>query len=763
MKSSILTIISCLLCLSTFGQINVQSLLSSPLTINNFADSLQGGGIQLSNVVYTGSTDAIGYFTNGNSTLGVDRGLVMASGSVSQFQFSSNSASLASVVLNNPGDGDLTALAGVNTFDASVLEFDFMSAGDSVEIELVFASEEYPEYVCAFNDVFGFFLSGDGYNGTFTNLAENVAVLPNTSTPISINNVNNGNPFDPNCSSMNANYYVDNSTQAFPIVFDGFTIPIVLKFAVTPDSLYHFKLAIADAMDQIFDSAIFIQAQSFKTKYTQNPTLSAITSFGNLIANERCGQINLMITYPDVLTDNDTLQLLTGGVASPNDYANVPDTILALAGSTVLPTIQIPIIIDGISEGDEVVTFYLFRNGELLDTINVIIEDSQNLFANWNADTSICIGQAVSLDGALRSLTDEDFNFVNPNLMNIPNNGAVSSLIPITGLPNNATLTSVCLNINHVAAGQLEIYLVAPNGQILELSTNNGGQSNFYINTCFTPTATTPISSALTPATGNFIPEGFWNVLDNTPINGVWALAISDGTPTIFGDLTNWSLTFSTSNTLDYSWQPAHSISCDTCISTLATPTVSTSYTVDIQTLSGCIIQESVQVDVSEMNVQFNVVDDLQSTSNGSISANISGGIPPYHISWNTGDTSTLLTGLSAGYFNCTITDAIGCTISDSTSVSNATNTHELEFIQKLSVAPNPTSGQVSLELALQDALPLDIQVLSIDGKVLMNNRYGQDFNHQIQLDLSAFSNGVYMIRMYLEGEVINRKVVLQR
>ena len=94
------------------------------------------------------------------------------------------------------GDPDLDRLTGEPTFDATVLEFDFVPNADTLFFSYVFGSEEYNEFVGSFNDVFGFFVNG-----------QNVALIPGTNTPVSINTINNGNPAigfpptNPACSS----------------------------------------------------------------------------------------------------------------------------------------------------------------------------------------------------------------------------------------------------------------------------------------------------------------------------------------------------------------------------------------------------------------------------------------------------------------------------------------------------------------------------------------------------------------------------------
>jgi hypothetical protein len=156
------------------------------------------------------------------------------------------------------GDTQLDALvAPFPTYDASVLEFDLVPVGNILEFQYVFGSEEYPEYVgSSFNDVFGFFINGPSPSGpAYVN--ENIAIIPGTTLPVSINNVNAG---------LNSAYFVDNQgINGQTIVFDGFTTVLTAQLSVTPLSTYHLKMAIADVGDGVFDSGIFLKAQSMKS------------------------------------------------------------------------------------------------------------------------------------------------------------------------------------------------------------------------------------------------------------------------------------------------------------------------------------------------------------------------------------------------------------------------------------------------------------------------------------------------------------------
>jgi hypothetical protein len=180
------------------------------------------------------------------------------------------------------GDTNLdTLIPGFSTFDATVLEFDFETAGGDLFFNYVFASEEYNEYVnTSFNDVFGFFLDG-----------VNIALIPGTTTPVSIDNVNGGNPLG--TSASNPAFYINNDLSDggpfYDIEYDGFTTKFTAQALGLGAGTHKIKLAIADAGDRILDSAVFIQAGSFSDtpddpKKTPEPTsllgLLTIGAFG---------------------------------------------------------------------------------------------------------------------------------------------------------------------------------------------------------------------------------------------------------------------------------------------------------------------------------------------------------------------------------------------------------------------------------------------------------------------------------------------------
>lgn len=157
----------------------------------------------------------------------------------------------------------LERLVNAKTFDALSLSFDFYSITDSISFVFVFASEEYEEYVGkGVNDVFGFFISAVGEE------QKNLAVIPGTETPISVDNVNaytNSEWFIPNPMIKNYSGEISHQQTSQLFQYDGFTRELHTGIKIIPNKKYHLHMAIADVGDRFYDSAIILKAGSFRS------------------------------------------------------------------------------------------------------------------------------------------------------------------------------------------------------------------------------------------------------------------------------------------------------------------------------------------------------------------------------------------------------------------------------------------------------------------------------------------------------------------
>ena len=248
--------------------------LNSGLTATDLADMLMGGGITVTNVVYTGDNVAAGTFSGGTGIIGFESGIILSSGDVANV-VGPNTYDGTTTDNGMPGDADLDLLIpGYTTYDATVLEFDFVPTSSVVTFEYVFGSEEYNEYVNSpFNDVFGFYING-----------VNCALIPGTwvNTPVSINNVNGGNPFGTDAN--NSEFYRNNDLYdpgpaTINTELDGLTVVLSVTTTVNAGETNHIKLAIADAGDYVLDSDVFIKAESF---VAHNLVLTPLSSTGSV-------------------------------------------------------------------------------------------------------------------------------------------------------------------------------------------------------------------------------------------------------------------------------------------------------------------------------------------------------------------------------------------------------------------------------------------------------------------------------------------------
>lgn len=378
-------------------------------------------GVIATNVTFNGSgaiptgadADMIGYFNGSSSNLNIPEGVILNTGNINDAPGPNDSPSDGTDNFTN-GDPDLNQLSGVTTYNASVLEFDFETVTDGISFRYVFASEEYNEYVCSgFNDVFGFFISGPGISGPFSNNAENIALIPSSGVYVGINTVNNGTvgmngsaggcggPGDPGLN--NTVYFVDNEALGGQsIQYDGFTTVLTAQTTLLPCEVYHIKMAVADAGDGIFDSGVFLEAASFGAVGIQiqvgqvgAPIASVVEGCDSMLFHfSRPGNTNLPLTiYFNI----------TGSATNGVDYDLFPDSIVIPAGSSFFD-FYLNAFIDGIPEGLEEIIITIpanLTNNTCIDdvpsTATVTIINTNPLILTASNDTTICPGDIVPL------------------------------------------------------------------------------------------------------------------------------------------------------------------------------------------------------------------------------------------------------------------------------------------------------------------------------------------------------------------------------
>lgn len=375
--------------------IKAQLQVTTNLTAEEIAQILVGQGVSVFNVTLNCGGEGYGSFDGINSNIGINNGVILTSGSASGAEGPNDSGGFTGQNGGGPGDDDLSEYANQTTFDACVLEFDFIPYSTNLSFNYCFGSEEYLEYVGSFNDIFAFFISGPGYP-----VATNLALIPNTQTPVSINNVND---------QSFPEYYYNNGDGSDPdpnstVQYDGFTTVLTAKATVTPCEIYHLKIAIADAGDSALDSGVFLESASLNTNFVELSANLVSLNVNNLsYAIEDC--VDAIVTF----TANQTLDVpftvnysLSGTATQNSDYVVVGGDNITIPAGGNSASFTIETIEDNLLEAPESIditfSFDLGCDSIVVQTATIELQDKPEV--TISDDVTIELGQSTVLHAA---------------------------------------------------------------------------------------------------------------------------------------------------------------------------------------------------------------------------------------------------------------------------------------------------------------------------------------------------------------------------
>ena len=388
-----------------------QLTVTSSSTSSLLASKLAGQGITIVSDSLICNTAASGTFVSTATPIGLDSGILLSTGRASAA--SGVESGVTNTRFGGAGDGDLTSLLGTTSTsaDACALIIHFIPGGDTVSFNYQFGSEEYRSSVCGrYNDAFAFFISGPGISTSLPGV--NMALVPGTSIPVTVNSINNGTPSTgytlANCTAMGAGspftaYYIDNSGGT-SISYRGYTTVLTAKHWVRPCDTYRIKLAIVDAGNDQYDSGVFIEAGSLKTNaFTLVPGLIGRTINGvpNTIV-KTCGPDSVYVKSNKSVASPTTIQFSYSGTATDGvDYTGYDSvTINAGDSSAAFP-------ITGLTGGSTSATTAVVRIASfsvcgtrysgISDSVIITILGAP-VMSITNTDTILCPGQTLQLN-----------------------------------------------------------------------------------------------------------------------------------------------------------------------------------------------------------------------------------------------------------------------------------------------------------------------------------------------------------------------------
>lgn len=641
-------LVMCLLFLGVFSQ--AQLVVDTAMDPNQMVQNLVGNGVTITNVQVTAAPNSFGYYTSTSTTIGNSEGLLLTTGRAVNAIGPNNSSGLPQLggppnfaCLNcslfengTPGDSLLNLAQNRNTFDACRIEFDVIPQGDSLSFAYTFASEEYLEWVGSpYNDVFGFYISGPNIGSDV-----NIALIPNTSQSVAINNVNH---------LQNTQYFLNN-TNPFgqTIQYDGLTRNLVAKVGnLVPCQTYHLILTIADGSDRKYDSGVFIN------KIESNPVVVVTSTAGGLdYMIEGCNSGTITFTRPEVTSSAQSVVYWVGGSATNGtDYTQIGNGIPFSLNSIIIPanqasaSISIEAFADLVEEGEEFITIYLDNptcsNLQVLDSINFYIRDFLSVDITQDV-AGVCFGGCVQLSADVSQTGVSSFEWSPLDNLSDPN-----STSPEVCPTENTTYTitsrvSECIATDSVfiSVSNIEVDLNASN------STCSGGNNG---------SVTASVNGATEPVTYSWTgPDGFVSTEQNPD-----SLAAGEYCVT--------------------------AVDANGCIA------------------EGCVTVVEAQIleitNTSTSDFGCNQISCF-GACDGTASVTVSGGIAPYTYSWDNGGSTASVNNLCAGTYTVTVSDATGCELTEDFILSEPEQV-TIELIGSIDVLCNGSStGEITVEAA---------------------------------------------------------------
>ncbi len=677
--------------------------------------------VSVSNITYTGSPDAISFFDAGGTGLAVGAGILISSGATASIaEENGDFANNASTSFGTPGDEDIEMLIanGFISNDAAVIEFDFTVVNtDSLNFKYVFGSEEYPEFVCSFNDAFGFFISGPGIMGPYSNNAINISTIPDTESVVSINNVNDilecGDP-------ANEIYYIDNSTSQH-INFDGLTTSLPSSFQAVGGETYHAKIVVADVSDNIYDSGVFL-------------------SFEGL------GSDNLLIPEAEFLITQNTNAVNFDNLAK---YARSWNWDF---GNNQTSTDRNP----GIIVYDQVGTYtvqLVTENFCCTDTFTIDIEITD-------------IPEQIVVDEIVTPITCPDYN-----------DATIELFIAGGTSPYNTNWEPNIADINNVMPGTYTYTITDINGIETTGTILIENAMAPDINVTTTPATGGQADGTAAANASNGTPpyQYLWSTGATTPFIenlavGEYTVEVTDGNGCSFTEsfsinLQSFLVEVNTTDPTCFGYDDGiiefNALGGTAPYNYLLNPDIGNgisagTYNYTITDANGLINEGSVTLDQpEEIIVVVSSLPTTENNQNGTANAIISnGGILPFQFEWSNGATTSVIGNLAPGEYTVTVTDATGCESIVSTIVESSTNVNEVNDNSFLNLFPNPVDHTLFIENNSDKNLQ-DLKLFSMLGQ-----QHSIDFEIDSSIikvnDVEKLPQGVYILQFRWEEDQIS-------
>ncbi len=136
----------------------------------------------------------------------------------------------------------------------------------------------------------------------------------------------------------------------------------------------------------------------------------------------------------------------------------------------------------------------------------------------------------------------------------------------------------------------------------------------------------------------------------------------------------------------------------------------------------------------------------------GRLLAMATGGTPDYNYRWSDGTTTPAVDTIRLASYGVTVTDQNNCMATDFITL---TSVQQSELAQSVQLYPNPSHGQVFLDVVLSRPAALRIELFDQQGRRLGQQSLPKAARQNLQLNWRHLPPGTYWIRLLSEDETV--------
>ncbi len=374
LKQSLAVFICLFIGLMAYGQqISINNSFTEQQLIEN---NLVQGCVETSNISsqVNGSINgfnSFAYFEKAGSNFPFQNGIMLSTGNPLSGGNTQNNNILNEGQSNWTTDSDLESALGISgTLNATSIEFDFISVSNQIQFNYILASEEYfGNFPCEYSDGFAFLIKEAGTSDPYTN----IAIIPGTTTPVNTNTIHD--EIVGFCAASNEEYF--EGYNLGDTNYNGRTAVMTATASILPNVQYHIKIVIADQTDKNYDSAVFIEGNSFSANVDLGNDIQTCASDVTLDGNIDNPLATYSWYFNNVLIPGENLPTLN--VTQSGDYTVSIE--IPLTNSTCVIEDTVNVLLSSTQSADAISDFELCddASGNGIELFDLSTKDSEAL------------------------------------------------------------------------------------------------------------------------------------------------------------------------------------------------------------------------------------------------------------------------------------------------------------------------------------------------------------------------------------------------